>query len=405
MNVLYCVCKLLARPLPAVLLPAACCLLWCNEARAQFTQDTTQRDLIDYAIKWIGGKPPRPKDDTSKKVRFSLAPASGGAQDRLSLSTINMAFYRGNPANTNLSTVYFYPYTNFSGRYYFNITSTFWSSENKFNSLGDLRISSVEYEDYGLGSNTSPDSLANVAYNQHRAHIQVSRLLMRYLYAGVGYALDYYYNQSESGPATAETDFSNYPYGTARANLSSGLTVNILRDSRKNSINPDDGFYSNLTYRIYRPETGSSFSWEYLYLDLRKYFPVNTRKKSILAIRTLYWDTFGDVPYLDLPATMTDRESRMGRGYNYARFRGKGMLYGEAEYRFTLSQNQFWGGVVFVNAHSFREPGSGGFEYINPAAGFGLRMKFNKRSNTNLTLDFAFGRDSFTWHLNIGEFF
>lgn len=376
-----------------------------NEAIAQTPTDTTQRDLIDYAIKWIGGKPPRKQDETSKKVRFSLAPASDGGQDRISLSTINMAFYRGDPVNTNLSTVYFYPYINFSGRYYFNITSNIWSSQNKFNSVGDFRISSVAYEDYGLGSNTSPDSLAIVEYNQHRAHIQVSRLLMRYLYAGVGYALDYYYNQEEPGPNTLETDFSNYPYGTAAANLSSGLTVNLLRDSRKNSINPDGGFYSLLSYRVCRPATGSSFSWDYLYFDLRKYFPIRTRKRSILAIRTLYWDTFGDVPYLDLPATMTDRESRVGRGYNYARFRGKGMLYGEAEYRFTISQNQFLGGVVFVNGHSFREPDSGGFKYINPAAGFGLRMKFNKRSNTNLTLDFAFGRDSFTWHLNIGEFF
>ena len=81
------------------------------------------------------------------------------------------------------------------------------------------------------------------------------------------------------------------------------------------------------------------------------------------------------------------------------------MLYGESEYRFDISANGFWGGVVFANAQSYTEPQSNRFAYILPAAGAGLRVKFNKKSNVNVALDFAVGKDSFDWHLTLGEYF
>ena len=379
--------------------------IYLKDTNAQSQADTSQRDLIDYGLKLFKSKPPRDLDETSRKVRFSIVPVSNANQDRVAVSAINLGFYCGDPAKTNLSTVYFYPYTNFSGRYSFSVLSNIWTSENIYNPTGDFIISSNSQDDYGLGSASSSDSAVIIEFNHSRFHAQVSRLMFGFFYVGVGYNLDYYYQLSQENQDVFITDFERYPYGTDPSTTSSGITINLTRDSRKNSINPHGGFYTNLSFRIYEPSLGSTYAWNALYADARKYFPMPTKRRSILALRALYWETFGDVPYLEQPATFTDREGRVGRGYPYARFRGKGMLYGETEYRFPVSRHQFWGGVLFMNAQSFREPDSGNFERINPAAGFGLRMKFNKRSDSNLTLDFAFGKDSFNWYLNIGEFF
>jgi len=81
------------------------------------------------------------------------------------------------------------------------------------------------------------------------------------------------------------------------------------------------------------------------------------------------------------------------------------MLYAESEYRFDISANKLFGGVLFANAESFTEPTTNRFQTIAPAAGFGARIKFNSKSDTNLTLDFGFGKNSFGFYIGLGEFF
>jgi hypothetical protein len=119
----------------------------------------------------------------------------------------------------------------------------------------------------------------------------------------------------------------------------------------------------------------------------------------------MYWGTFGDVPYLNLPGTSLEFLQRSGRGYTAARFRGKQMLYVESEYRFDITANGLFGGVVFANAQSYTDPITNAFDGIVPAVGFGGRIKFNKESNTNITLDLGFGKDSFSFGIGLGEYF
>jgi hypothetical protein len=64
-----------------------------------------------------------------------------------------------------------------------------------------------------------------------------------------------------------------------------------------------------------------------------------------------------------------------------------------------------WGATVFANAQSLRNPSTRNFEKIAPGVGAGLRLKFNKFSNTNLTFDVAVGSESWNYYFGIGEFF
>jgi hypothetical protein len=54
---------------------------------------------------------------------------------------------------------------------------------------------------------------------------------------------------------------------------------------------------------------------------------------------------------------------------------------------------------------TYSYPGQRLLQYLQPAAGFGLRFMMNAESRTNVTLDFAFGNSYFGVWLNAGEYF
>jgi hypothetical protein len=127
-------------------------------------------------------------------------------------------------------------------------------------------------------------------------------------------------------------------------------------------------------------------------------------KRKIIAVSAFYWGSFGRVPYFNLPGTQLEFAGRSGRGYPLARFRGRHMLYAEGEYRFDLSRNGLFGGVGFLNFQSVTDQNNN-LNGINPAIGTGLRIKFNKQSNTNLAIDFGFAPNSFQLYIGLGEWY
>lgn len=370
------------------------------------TRQVGQKDLVDVLLK-ITDWDQKEKERSSKKVNFSVIPVAAGASPsgKVAVSSLNAAFYLGDQTNTNLSNVFFIPYTNLSNLRGFIMRPTIWFSENKWNVTGELRLAHNEANTYGLGTNSANKIESIVDYRHSRAYLYANKKIANYFYLGMGYNADYFYNITELKEAGLSTDFEDYGTGTMENTTSSGITFNLLRDNRKNSINADGGFYTSLIYKINTEDLGSTYNWTSLYIDFRNYTSFSNTRHKILGFWFFYWGTYGDVPYFNLPGTALDLYGRAGRGYKYGRFRGKEMLYGECEYRFDISNNGFFGGTIFVNAQSYTELLSEKFEYVKPAGGFGLRLKFNKNSDTNVTLDFAFGKDSFNWYLNLGEFF
>jgi hypothetical protein len=64
-------------------------------------------------------------------------------------------------------------------------------------------------------------------------------------------------------------------------------------------------------------------------------------------------------------------------------------------------------GVLFVNANTADKPDKSVrlFDYIAPGYGFGLRMMVDKRSRTNLQVDFGFGKHSAGVYFGAAETF
>jgi outer membrane protein assembly factor BamA len=221
---------------------------------------------------------------------------------------------------------------------------------------------------------------------------------------GVGYDLDYHFRIKELTAAT-NTDYQKYDGGAT--STSSGPKIMAEYDSRRNAINPRGGFYASVIYTYYYRGLGSDNNYNSLKGDFRFYVPLSKNRKHILALWNYDWFTFnGHAPYLDLPATAWDDYNATGRGYVQSRFRGKNMLDLEAEYRFPILRDGFFGGVVFANVESFTDYPSTKFTTAAPGWGLGLRVKLNKNSDTNICFDYGFGlHRSNDFIINVGELF
>jgi outer membrane protein assembly factor BamA len=369
----------------------------------------TQTDIIDVVRKTVH-KGVGNRTDTgvikSTRPRVSVVPAAGYTlqTEFAGLVAGNAAFYTHKDANTS-TIVTSFSYTE-RDQVILPLQTSIWTRGNKYNIVTDWRYLYYPSYTYGLGGYTSTANGYIINFSTLHFHQAVLRELAEDMYAGVGYNLDYFWNIYEiNPPGNIITDFETYGFG--RTEFASGFTLNFLYDTRQNSINPQKGNFVNVIYRPNLTIFGNTANWRSLIVDLRKYIRFPARSNNILAFWSYEWLTVdGKPPYLMLPNTGGDPYSNTGRGYIQGRFRGANMAYLEAEYRFGLTRNGLLGGVVFGNAQSFTEQASNNFETVAPGWGAGLRLKFNKFSNTNVALDYGFGlHGSGGLFVNIGEVF
>jgi outer membrane protein assembly factor BamA len=374
--------------------------------------DTTKQDIVEIVAKalHVGTKPMKaaPRDRKRKHdMYFSIIPVSteqrGGG--KVFVSSISSAFYLGNSDSTYLSRTNIEPSTNFSDQFGIGYGFNLWTANNNWNIPGDFKITTLNQYTYGLGTNSDEDDRYRLSLNYIRCYINANQRLANNVFYGFGLNYDRYYKLRQQTPPSSPSSFEKYGIGTEETSHSLGLIGNLLLDTRKNSINPAEGLYTTLSLRVNPDFIGNLNSWTSVYADARRYISISTHRRSILAFWSFYWGAYGKVPYLNLPSTSNEPTTRSGRGYIVSRFRGNQMLYAEAEYRFDLIYNGLLGGVVFCNVQSLTQPDTQQFAYARPAAGFGTRIKFNKSSNTNLTIDFGFGRNSFDFYIGLGEFF
>jgi hypothetical protein len=370
-----------------------------------------QRDLTDIGYLIIG-KDLNLRLDTTKKKKVRLH-ISGSPTPQYSLATGfaanvtgNIAFYLNQSEGANISNILFGPTYTQKKQIIAPIQPSIWTKGNKYYIYGDWRFLKYPEDTYGLGGYTLPTDTTQLDYYYVRISQFFLRKIYKDLYGGIGYQLDNHWNIQELYvPPGTQTDFDKY--GFSKNSISSGVSLNILMDTRRNSINPEGGFYGNMVFRQNLVILGSDQNWQSLLIDVRKYFRLPGRSDNILAFWSYNWLTLsGNPPYLDLPSNGWDTYSNTGRGYVQSRFRSKDMVDLEAEYRFGILNNGLLGGVVFGNAESYSEISNNRFEVIEPAIGAGLRIKFNKFSRTNVCIDYAIGKHGsngiFT---NLGEVF
>jgi hypothetical protein len=371
-----------------------------------------KKDLIDIVRSFVKIEPRKISPQEKKKVYFSILPisASGINDHRMLITSTTAGFYLGAPSGTHMSTATFAPYFNFKGRYGLPIHSNIWLNNNSYNIQGDTRVLKYPQYTWGLGGGQPASNKFLVNYVYFRFYQSALKRITPYFFAGIGYNMDYYIDiESDDGTPKTLAEFTNYKFGTAphQNSLSSGPSLNLLYDTRNNLLDPLPGWYGNLIYRYSSSFFGSNDNWQSLYVDLRKYLSLSSSgSKNMLAFWTYYWTSLSSgTPYLSLPSIGMDPYQRSGRGIAQNRYRGESLIYFETEYRCDITDNGLLGFVAFANVNSASQINSRHFKYWNPAGGAGLRIKFNKKSGTNIGIDYGCSRDYRAIMLNLGEAF
>lgn len=374
-----------------------------------FAQDSTinsQRDFIDvvkHKMKPQSGKRGR----RYKNTTFAVLPipydkSQGGAL----VTTFVTSFYLGDPDSTNISNVFFAPYFTWSKQYVLPIRLFVYTNKNKYNLGGDYRVMIYPQKVFALGKYQSDDEQSILHYNQLRMYQFINKKVANNFYLGGGFQFDRYFNIWEEKKTIDSSDYSKYMNEAPKAYNSHGLALEVMFDSRRNNLNPQAGFFSRSRIRANKTWLGSEVNWSSFYTEMRKYFAFSKQHQRVLALWGLYWTSLQGKPhFLDLPSIGWDINGATGRGIRRNRYRSNALAYFEAEYRTDITHNGLWGAVVFANVTSPSNFNTQQFQYWYPSVGAGLRLKWNKYSNANLTLDIGFSKKNWAWDVGIYERF
>jgi len=280
-------------------------------------------------------------------------------------------------------------------------------SGNKYLVDIDTRLLVFTQDTYGLGTYTGKEGEQDYAapepmtFNYLRLFVNGYRRISDNLYAGAGIGVEIHTKIVDQLLNVDSIPFYNTSHYTYSAQhgfplerySTNGLFLGLKWDSRDNIANPYNGWFAAISANINTPILGSTKASNMLSVDGRYYLNVQRSRPSHLVAFWLRgnFSTDGKIPYLALTATSWDTYNRTGRGYIQGRFRGPSMAYFETEYRYPITRNGLLGGVAFANFSSTSGNGQHLFEKVAPAAGIGLRIKLDKHSRANITIDYARG--------------
>ena len=367
-----------------------------------------EKDLKDVFSRKKNNKKNDSLSAKTKTQRYFLTilPAAGYTLQTgfAGLLSGNIGYYADKGPDAKISTISTSVTYSQYNQIIFPLYADIWSKGGGYNFISDNRYISYPSDIFGLGGPTDPNQNHTIDFSQIKLHETILRRITNDLYAGIGFYYDHFWNIKVIDPQTRQINvFIQKEFG--KTETASGPAFKLLYDSRTNQINPDKGHFLNIVLRQNFQELGSDIEWASLLIDAREYINFPKGSKNTLALWSFNWLTpAGDPNYLLLPSTGWDDQYNTGRGYVQSRFRGKQMTYFETEYRYGISKNGLLGGVVFFNVENFsgnQKP----YNSLLPGYGAGLRVKLNKKSGTNLCLDYGFGNGSSGFYVNLGEVF
>ncbi|PWB22941.1 BamA/TamA family outer membrane protein [Flavobacterium sp. HTF] len=307
-----------------------------------------------------------------------------------------------------------------------NIKNNILLKNNKIFLSGDYRIYIFSQPNYGLGTNIIPphsrsdnfsiDSIAQpMDYNYFKFHQTASWQMRKNFYLGGGINIDWYMKINDKNLDIENQVFTyhykysqKYGFNDLEYYLT-GVSLNVVYDSRDNQVNTSRGWFANINYRFNPVLFKNQEYSNVLFTEYRNFIPLSRKNEGYILGIWAYGQfvTRGKVPYLNLPAIGWDQRSRSGEGYTQGLFRGTNMIYFSTEFRFPITCNQMFGGTVFTHFTTASNPETDTrlFSSVQPAIGVGLRILIDKKTRTNLVVDYAVGNNSKGFYINAGETF
>ena len=339
----------------------------------------------------------------TRKPFFVVAPSVGSKPSTGINGGIagNVAFVDGDAADTHLSSVSGGLKFSQKGQTLSGLKLAVFLPDDRWFVQGDNRLSWTSQNTYDLGGASPSNDAENLKYDALRINESLFRAVAPGLFVGAGIDVNRHSNVRPGTGTEATFDQAAYTLYSEQHGFdiahqtSSGTSASVMLDTRDNAINAQRGWLASATYRtFFNGFLGGDSTWQEAYVDVRTYKKLTDDGRRRLAFWMLGdFVTGGTAPYLDLPATAGDSYGRSARGYGEGRYRGDHLLYGEVEFRDTLTRNGLLGYVAFINTTTIDSdaPGDHLFDSFSPGVGGGLRVLLNKKSRTNLCIDYGWG--------------
>lgn len=260
---------------------------------------------------------------------------------------------------------------------------------------GTLNYQRTPQQFYGVGHATRSTDGESFTPRIFALRMGVKRRVIGSLFGGLGF--DYEKTTMESvepGGLLASGEFTG-----SHGGIIAGFGANLNWDTRDSVLFPLRGAFLQLAADAYGATAGSDFSYNRVEVDLRKYWPLGPNR--VLATQAYLVSTGGTVPFYKL--AMLGGESLL-RGYYKGRFRDKGLVLVQAEFRALVTKRigvAGFAGLADVFP-GFRDVGAGRLKF---AAGSGLRYVINKQDGATVRLDLAWGQESFGLYITAREAF
>ena len=415
----------LIKPVWKLAFTASIVLLSAGITIAQERQDPPavlqkQTDAKQVLSKWFSKKKTG-TDTTAKKPSTISTLPSAGFNPSVGMSvgvTSTAGLIFGDPKITTMSVLNTNAYISTKGLLQFEFKNNIFTNDDLYNIQGNVQVGKTVALDYGVGTGSrtrgeqgfsfdglplsSNSKVMPVNYSYIKVSERVYRRIAKNLLFGAGVIFNIYNDIDNEGKLGVNTWAHNYRYSvnhgfTTGGYTNNGLLLNLEYNSRDHINRPYEGMFADVILRTNETWMGSNKPATQLRTELRKYWGLSKiNREHVLAF--WFWGSFllsGDLPYLELPGTGSDQTNRLGRGYTIGRFKGQNFAYSEAEYRFPISKNKLFSGVLFANAQTssaqrnLNDVNLG--EFVEPGGGFGLRILFNKYTRSNLCIDYGVG--------------
>ena len=281
------------------------------------------------------------------------------------------------------------------GSYGFAIGAALYFKENKYKLTGGYACGNLNYNLYGFGILTPPDTKLPLKQTGYAILGEFLRRLWwdfflgpRFLDGSSVLAL----NTDNSGALPVPPDLGFHT--TLRA-----IGFRLQRDTTPNHFYPTKGTLTDFTTDFFSDALGSKYSFRTYKLTFNKYSSLT--KNQVLAFGSYFCGTGGQPPFYG--NCIYGSGNRL-RGYTAGRYFDRYMMTSQAEYRLVLPKG--FGLVAFGGVGGVIPGGDQMFslrEHFLPSGGAGLRYALSKKYHFNLRADIGQGRDGHTFSMGVGE--
>ena len=258
-----------------------------------------------------------------------------------------------------------------------------WAPKNAFYFAGSADLSRFPQLFYGIGNTTSENNHIMMTYDAIRLQAKNFIRLNKFVYGGIILNYHLIYNQDIELTTNACVEI----YGKMGFEAK-GIGPILMIDTRDNPLNPAKGIYLEASYIDYKNVLTNFNTFTSLTIDARKY---QTLFDKLIWNGNIYFsNNRGDVPYKMLSEL---GGARFLRGYYRGRFRDKNMIVLQQEFRMPVYKMlgiALFGGIGKV-AKTIPELKTNEWHYDY---GMGLRIRLNKKENTNIRIDYGLTKDS-----------